>query len=255
MFHSKNYVHRDIKPENFLIGTGKNSNIIYIIDFGLSKRYRDPVSGLHIQYKENKTFTGTARYASLGTHQGIEQSRRDDLESLSYLFVYFLNGSLPWQGIPAENKKEKYEKIQKKKSMISPEKLCAGLPLEFGNFASYCKKLKFSERPDYTLLLRNFKELFFAKGYFYDQIFDWSSLISIENKSTTKIKADDIISKKPAFIIPQGMTDFEAIMKQFKNKKENKEISNIKENTQCSTLEAENNKENDKEINKEEQKN
>ncbi len=222
-FHAKHYIHRDIKPENFLIGTGKNSSTVYLIDFGLSKRFRDPVSGLHIPYRENKNFTGTARYASVATHQGIEQSRRDDLESLGYLFVYFLSGSLPWQNMPAANKKEKYEKIYQKKLVISPEKLCAGLPAEFTNYMSYCRKMKFNERPDYTSLLRGFKELFFQKGYFYDQIFDWTPLLNSGSQQKKendhpKVTAGDIVmSKKPAVAIPKGMAQFASIMKQFQS--------------------------------------
>jgi serine/threonine protein kinase len=70
--HGKNYVHRDIKPENFLMGLGKKSHMVHIIDFGLAKRYRDSKTHQHIQYKENKNLTGTARYASVNAHLGIE---------------------------------------------------------------------------------------------------------------------------------------------------------------------------------------
>ena len=184
-FHSKHYVHRDIKPENFLIGLNKTSTTIHLIDFGLAKKFRDPISGLHIPYRENKNFTGTARYASIGTHAGIEQSRRDDLESLGYLFVYFLNGGLPWQNMPAETKKEKYEKIYHKKVTISAEKLCKDLPVEFTSYISYCRKMKFNERPDYATLIRNFKELFFRKSFFYDQIYDWTPLLHVFTTSLT----------------------------------------------------------------------
>lgn len=97
--HAKNFVHRDIKPENFLLGLGKKSHIVHIIDFGLAKRYRDSKTHQHIQYKENKNLTGTARYASVNAHLGIEQSRRDDLESIGYVLVYLANGSLPWQNL------------------------------------------------------------------------------------------------------------------------------------------------------------
>lgn len=206
-FHGKHHVHRDVKPENFLIGLGKASSTLYLIDFGLSKRYRDPVSGLHIPYKESQNFTGTARYASINTHIGIEQSRRDDLESIGYLLIYFLKGKLPWQNIPALTKKEKYEKIKQKKSILPPEKLCKDMPAEFATYLSYCHKLKFNERPDYAFLIRQFKDLFFQKSYFVDQIYDWSSLAQITHGGE-KITAKDIVAKKHTMKAPLTLGDY-----------------------------------------------
>ncbi len=127
--HSKHYLHRDMKPENFLIGAGERSSTIYVIDFGLSKSFVAPATGRHIPYRNNKQLTGTARYASLNTHLGIEQSRRDDVEGIFYVILYFLRGgSLPWQGLPAKNQKEKYRRILEKKISTAPETLCKGFP-------------------------------------------------------------------------------------------------------------------------------
>lgn len=99
-----------------------------MIDFGLAKRFKDPRTGQHIPYKSGKSLTGTARYASLNTHLGIEQSRRDDVEAVVYVLLYFLKGSLPWQGLTARNKNDKYKKIMEMKMSISAENLCRNCP-------------------------------------------------------------------------------------------------------------------------------
>jgi len=171
--HAKGFLHRDLKPENLLMGLGKNSHIVHVIDYGLSKRYRDPKSGKHIPFREGKSLTGTARYASINTHQGKEQSRRDDLEALGYIMIYLFKGSLPWQGLPAPSKKSKYELIMQKKMETELDTLCSGMPIEFKKYLEYCKKLKFEEKPDYHFLKRMFKELFIREGYENDSVYDW----------------------------------------------------------------------------------
>lgn len=120
------FIHRDVKPENFLIAQKQKSALIYMVDFGLAKHYRDPRSGFHIPFRGGKTLTGTARYASLNTHLGCEQSRRDDVEMLVYTMIYFLNGGLPWQRVKGVDKKEKYEKIMLLKKYTSLNVLCRG---------------------------------------------------------------------------------------------------------------------------------
>ncbi|KAL2500836.1 casein kinase I-like 3 [Forsythia ovata] len=174
--HSKGFLHRDIKPDNFLMGLGRKANQVYIIDFGLAKRYRDSITNRHIPYRENKNLTGTARYASCNTHLGIEQSRRDDLESLGYVLLYFLRGSLPWQGLKAATKKQKYDKICEKKLSTPIEVLCKSHPVEFASYFHYCHSLTFDQRPDYGFLKRLFRELFTREGYEFDYIFDWTIL-------------------------------------------------------------------------------
>lgn len=172
--HSKSFIHRDIKPDNFLMGVGKRANQVYIIDFGLAKKYRDHKTHQHIPYRENKNLTGTARYASLNTHIGIEQGRRDDLESLGYVLMYFLRGSLPWQGLKAATKKHKYEKICEKKLCTPMEVLCKGFPKAFITYFEYCRSLRFDERPDYGHLRKLFREVFQECGFVFDYVYDWT---------------------------------------------------------------------------------
>jgi len=174
--HSKSFIHRDIKPDNFLMGLGKKANQVNVIDFGLAKKYRDPKTHQHIPYRENKNLTGTARYASINTHLGIEQSRRDDLESLGYVLMYFNRGSLPWQGLRAANKKQKYETISEKKMSTPVEQLCKGFPQEFSTYLNYVRALRFDDKPDYGYLRKLFRDLFIREGFQYDYVFDWTIL-------------------------------------------------------------------------------
>ena len=174
--HAKCFIHRDIKPDNFLMGLGKRANQVYMIDFGLAKKYRDSRTHQHIPYREHKNLTGTARYASLNTHLGIEQSRRDDMESMGYVLLYFLRGSLPWQGLKAQTKREKYDKISDKKYSTPIEVLCKGFPSEFATYLNYCRSLRFDEKPDYAYCRKLFRDLFVREGYIYDYVFDWTVL-------------------------------------------------------------------------------
>ena len=149
--HSKNFVHRDLKPENFAVGYGSKSFMVYIIDFGLAKKYRDR-EGTHMAYEDGRELTGTARYASINTHKGIQPSRRDDLEGLAHVLLYFLLGRLPWQGLPASSAKERYRKICEKKEATPVADLCRGQPKEMAEFLVYVRGLGFDEKPDYEKL-------------------------------------------------------------------------------------------------------
>ena len=172
--HAKSFIHRDIKPDNFLMGIGKRGNQVNVIDFGLAKKYRDPKTHFHIPYRENKNLTGTARYASINTHLGVEQSRRDDMESLGYVMLYFCRGSLPWQGLKAATKKQKYDRIMEKKMTTPTESLCKNLPGEFGIYLNYTRNLRFDDKPDYSYLRKTFRDLFVRESFQYDYVFDWT---------------------------------------------------------------------------------
>jgi casein kinase 1 len=176
-FHSKNFLHRDIKPDNFLIGYGGRVDQIYIIDFGLAKQFKHPKTGSHLPYREGKNLTGTVRYASVNTHLGYEQSRRDDLEAVGYVLMYFLRGVLPWQGVKGNSRKEYYDRIMEVKRLTPLDKLCEGYPREFIDYLSHCKSLKFEDKPDYIYLRRLFKDLFVRHNYDKDPIFEWARLL------------------------------------------------------------------------------
>jgi len=172
--HANRFIHRDLKPDNLAVGIGAKSNIIYLFDFGLAKQYKNPKTHKHIPYRDNKELTGTVRYASLNTHLGIEQARRDDLESLGFVFVYFLKGCLPWQGLLAKTQKEKYQKILRKMLTTAIENLCQGLPIEFVKYFQHVRGLKFEQKPDYSYLRRLLKELFYKKESEGETLFDWT---------------------------------------------------------------------------------
>ena len=191
--HENNFIHRDIKPENFTIGLKKMNNIIYMIDYGLTRKYCDSHKK-HIPYKEGKNLTGTALYASIYTHKGIEQSRRDDLESLGYILIYFCKGGLPWMDVKAKNKAGKYKKIMEKKIEMKPEILCAGLVDEFREYFKYVRELQFTEDPNYDYLLGLLNNAMKKNNIKNDFKFDWCT-----NNSNTKNNKEKFISTENLF--------------------------------------------------------
>ena len=192
--HSRYLVHRDIKPDNFLMGLNNNKSIVYICDFGLCKQFRDQ-NGKHIKFKDGKSLIGTARYTSINSHLGYEQSRRDDLESLAYSLIYFSRGSLPWMGIKAKNKNEKYKKIFEKKLSSTNDFLCEKLPKEFIDFFHYIKELEFEDKPNYKYLKALLGKMYDKNNYNYDMIFDFTDILIQKEKGKVSISSTQNIQK------------------------------------------------------------
>lgn len=216
LIHSCNLVYRDIKPDNFLLPSKHNGTtasntmdvppIIYIVDFGMAKYYIDPRTSQHIPYKEKKSLSGTARYMSIHTHLGHEQSRRDDMESLGNVFIYLLRGHLPWQGLKAKDNREKYERIGQVKQATSPESLCEGKPPQFAQYLRYARELDFYEKPDYSMCKSLFEEVLSLPDE--DQIsnsngggggIDWSILNTSYNR---KVSTSSLSSNSKKKIYP-----------------------------------------------------
>ncbi|CAD8194081.1 unnamed protein product [Paramecium octaurelia] len=153
--HSMRLIHRDIKPDNFVLGLGQQQNLLHLIDFGLSKFYVNS-KGEHIKQLRKKGLIGTARYASINAHNELEQSRRDDLESIAYILVYLATGTLPWMNLQIEQKDLKYAKILHLKKLTAPEVICKDLPACFTKFLTAVRKLDFITTPDYV----TYKKLF-----------------------------------------------------------------------------------------------
>ena len=173
--HEHHIIHRDIKPDNFCMGLNSNSKYVYLIDFGLAKKYRSSSTLIHYPCLNKKKLTGTPRYASINALKGFEQSRRDDLESFGYVLIYFLRGELPWQNLLAKTKEERNKKILEKKMEISLSKLCEGFPIEFEKFMNYVKNLEFEENPDYDMLRNLLKKVLEKNNLNYNYVFDWTT--------------------------------------------------------------------------------
>ena len=183
--HNKHIIHRDIKPDNFVMGKGIKSKYLYLLDFGLAKKYRSSSTLKHYPLVKKKHLTGTARYASINALNGYTQSRRDDLEAIGYVLVYFLLGRLPWQGMLNKNKDERYMKIMEIKRDTDPHDLCKGLPVQFEKYISYTRNLEYEQDPDYSMLKQLFLKVLNDEGLSFDHYYDWDSDVGTMTTSDT----------------------------------------------------------------------
>ena len=188
--HSKGFVHRDIKPGNIVLGSKDSENSVYIVDFGLARRYKNHRNGAHMAFLDGKPLVGTVRYASLNTHLGIgellfvllnksihlfakAQTRRDDIECLAYSLLDCLR-DLPWGHIKGGSPKQFEERVREKKRSWTPERLCVGIPNAFKALLSHARQLNFDEEPDYDGLQKAFLDDLKCHGYSMNTPFDSS---------------------------------------------------------------------------------
>ncbi|KAI9685249.1 MAG: hypothetical protein M1822_004622 [Bathelium mastoideum] len=181
--HSKGFVHRDVKPGNLLLGDGKQGNMVYVTDIGLAKEVGEPG---RYQYH----LVGTMHFASVNAHLGLEQSPRDDMESLGYVLIYLLQGRLPWQDLHVGSSKQKEKTILQKKQSALEHDLYADVPEEFKRYFDHVRSLAFEERPAYSYLRRLFQSLFRRQGFEYDHVFDWTVLKYLE--SVGRLEGSDV---------------------------------------------------------------
>ena len=195
--HDKHIIHRDIKPDNFAMGRNEANGTLYLIDFGLAKKFRSSRTLKQYPLIKRKSLTGTARYASINALQGYEQSRRDDLESAGYVLMYFLRGDLPWQNIKIKGKKDKYAKICNKKKEISSQELGKNFPEEFAEILDYFKNLGYTENPNYEMCCRKMEIVLEKQKLKFDFIYDWTTNNNIkERKRNSSLEIKRMVKRK-----------------------------------------------------------
>ena len=186
--HNKHIIHRDIKPDNYVMGLNDMNAVLYLLDFGLAKKYRSSKTLVQYPYIKKKKLTGTARYASIHALEEMEQSRRDDLESTGYVLMYFLRGNLPWQGLRLKTKDNRYQKILDKKKATTSEELCKNFPIEFKQYIDYTRNLGYAENPDYEKLRKNFINVVIKTlKEKFDFIYDWNTPNDIKKRKNNNM--------------------------------------------------------------------
>ena len=189
--HDRHIIHRDIKPDNFVMGAKEDNAKLYILDFGLAKKYRSSRTLIQYPYIKKKKLTGTARYASIHALEAYEQSRRDDLESIGYVLMYFLRGNLPWQGLKVRSKENRYKKILEKKRETSSEELCKDFPHEFFEYVDYTRNLEYEQDPDYDFLRKKFQDVLKGLNEEMDYIYDWTTSTDLKKRANKKDEEND----------------------------------------------------------------
>jgi len=228
--HDKHIIHRDIKPDNYVMGIGDMNAILYLLDFGLAKKYRSSKTLIHYPYIKKKKLTGTARYASIHALEEMEQSRRDDLESTGYVLMYFLRGNLPWQGLKIKTKDNRYQKILDKKKETSSDELCKNFPIEFKQYIDYTRNLEYDENPNYDKLRNNFYNLLTKKlNEKFDYIYDWTTKGDLKKRKDNNIllEKDNNINEKER-VNNSCLENSKNKSCEFNESKDNKEINKNK---------------------------
>ena len=187
VIHNNNIIHRDIKPANIAIGSEDKHKYIYVLDFGLSKKYRSGSSKKQLPFTQNNPLVGNARYSSINALEGGTQSRRDDLESIGYLLLFLLLGKLPWQGKVSHSKEDKYYKIREIKRKTTPEELCLGIPKQFEEYVKYTRNLKYEAEPDYNYLKNLFLSMLKNYNWEFDYFYDWDQTTLTGNEIKNNI--------------------------------------------------------------------
>ena len=239
--HNRHILHRDIKPDNFVMGINSSSQYVYLLDFGLAKKYRSSRTLKQIPLINRNKVVGTTRYLSINALKGFEHSRRDDLEAAGYVLIYLIKGHLPWQGITSKDKVDRYRKLLKRKIEITPKELCEGLPEEFEKYVSYTRGLDYYEEPDYDMLKGLFNSMMNKANYIFDYIYDWTTPKEslLRRVETYKSDIESNINKKSTFHTYKSIGEnediisFEASKKNLVSKiniNENVNVYNIKNN-------------------------